>query len=220
MSDQSTRSPLRHVVVLAHPDPHGFNATVADVYCQTVRECGQDAILRDLYAMGFDPVLKDTERPGHEGFTLSQDVIDELDTIRGADVFTIIYPIWFGMPPAMMKGYIDRVFGAGVTPREIQDRAGHSVLSDKHMVSITSSGAREVWLDEQAQIESLKNVLTRYLFHAFGIKSAEHLQFGGITEGFAKNFVGQNFQDVKDRARKICATFAAERLAEAVHILN
>ncbi len=85
------------------------------------------------------------------------------------------------------------------------------------MVSITTSGTREVWLDEQAQIESLKNVLSRYLFKAFGAKSVEHLQFGGITEGFAKRFVDQNLQDVKDRARKVCASVAAERHAEAAH---
>jgi len=208
------RSPPCHIVVLAHPDPQSFNATIADTYCQTVRECGQESILRDLYAIGFDPVLKDSERPGTQGFALSKDVRDELAAIDGGDVFTLVYPIWFGMPPAMMKGYIDRVLGAGVTHREIQDRAGQGVLRDKRMVSITTSGTREVWLDEQAQIESLKNVFSHYLSNAFGAKSVEHLQFGGITEGFSKRFIDQNLQDVRDRARKVCATVAAERHAE------
>lgn len=208
---------IRHVVVLAHPDPESFNATIANTWCQTVRECGQEAILRDLYTIGFDPVLKDSERPGKQGFTLSKTVRDELAVIDGGDVFTLVYPIWFGMPPAMMKGYIDRVLGTGVTHREIQDRAGQGVLRNKRMVSITTSGTREVWLDEQAQIESLKNVLSRYLFHAFGVKSVEHLQFGGITEGLAQRFIDQNLQDVRDRARIVCATVAAECHAEAVH---
>ncbi len=211
------RSPARHVVILAHPDPQSFNATIAKTYCQTVRECGQQAIVRDLYAIGFDPVLKDSERPGTQGFALSNDVRDELATIDGGDVFTLVFPIWFGMPPAMMKGYIDRVLGAGVTYHEIEDRAGQGVLREKRMVSITTSGTREVWLDEQAQIEALKNVLSRYLFNAFGAKSVEHLQFGGISEGLSKRFIDQNLQDVKDRVRKICAMVAAERHAEAAH---
>ncbi len=211
------RSSARHVVVLAHPDPQSFNATIANTYCETVRECGQEAILRDLYAIGFDPVLKDSERPGTQRFALSRDVGDELAVIDGGDVFALVYPIWFGMPPAMMKGYIDRVLGTGVTHREIQDRAGQGVLRNKRMVSITTSGTREVWLDEQAQIESLKNVFGRYLSNAFGAKSVEHLHFGGITEGFAKRFIDQNLQDVKDRARKVCASVAAERHAEAAH---
>jgi NAD(P)H dehydrogenase (quinone) len=137
--------------------------------------------------------------------------------IDGGDVFVLVYPIWFGMPVAMMKGYIDRVLGTGVTHREFQHRAGQGVLRNKRTVSITRSGTREVWLDEQAQIESLKSVLSRYLFKAFGAKSVAHLQFGGITEGFAKRFVDQNLEDVKDRARKVCASVAAERHAEAAH---
>lgn len=76
--------PPRHVVVLAHPDPQSFNATIANTDCHTVRVCGQEAILRDLYAIGFDPVLKGSERAGTQGFALSKDVQDELAAIDGA----------------------------------------------------------------------------------------------------------------------------------------
>jgi len=211
MSDQPTWSPPRHVVILAHPDPHSFNAAVAEAYCETVRACGQEAIVRDLYAMGFDPVLKDAERPAKHAIVLSPDVSAELDAIRGADIYTLIYPIWFAMPPAMMKGYIDRVLGAGVTAQDIQHHAGEGVLSRRHMLSITSSGAREIWLDEQAQVESLRNVFSRYLFHAFAMASCEHLHLGGIVEGFSKRFIDEDLRDVHERARRVCAMLAAER---------
>lgn len=111
-----TKGPARHVVILAHPDPQSFNAAVAHTYCEAVRECGQVAILRDLYAMKFDPVLKNEERPDRRGFEVAGDVGAELEAIEGCEVVAFIYPIWFGLPPAMMKGYVDRVIGAGVTP--------------------------------------------------------------------------------------------------------
>lgn len=114
----------RHVVVLAHPDPTSFNAAIAHAYCETVRECGQEAILRDLYAMGFDPILKNAERPDRREFEIAQDVRVELQNFDECDVVALIYPIWFGLPPAMMKGYVDRVIGAGVSPHEVQGRAG------------------------------------------------------------------------------------------------
>jgi NAD(P)H dehydrogenase (quinone) len=199
------------VVVLAHPDPESFNASVARTYCDTVRDCGQEVIVRDLYAMGFDPVLKDKERPHAGGITLSPDVQSEIDTIRGAEIYTLIYPIWFAMPPAMMKGYIDRVLGAGVTAREIQGRAGEGVLHGRHMLSITSSGTREVWLDEQGQLESLRSLTTRYLLNAFGMRSCEHLHIGGVVEGFSQRFGDQALYDVHERARKVCAMLAAQR---------
>jgi acetyl-CoA C-acetyltransferase len=91
----------RHVAILIHPDPQSFNAAIAHAYCETVRECGQEAILRDLYAMKFDPVLKNEERPDRRGFEIAPDVRAELEAIEGCDVVALIYPIWFGLPPAM-----------------------------------------------------------------------------------------------------------------------
>lgn len=205
----------KHVVVLCHPEPDSFNAAVAAKYCAVVEENGQEAVLRDLYRMKFDPVLQANEQPGSSAFLQSPHVAHELDIIADAAYLVLVYPIWFGTPPAMLKGYIDRVVGSGVTPREVQDRAAQGVLRGKRMLSITTSGAREIWLDEQAQIESLKNVMSRYLFHAFGIKYGDHLQFGGIVEGFPENFIQQNLRDVKDRAKRICGVIEEDRLVLA-----
>jgi NAD(P)H dehydrogenase (quinone) len=144
-----TKAHGRHVVILAHPDPTSFNAAVAHAYCETVRECGQEAILRDLYAMNFDPVLRNDERPDRHGCEIAADVLAELEVIKGCDVVAFIYPIWFGLPPAMMKGYVDRVIGAGATPHQVQDRAAQGPLTAGHMISITTSGARDAWLDDE-----------------------------------------------------------------------
>ena len=102
-----------HAVILCHPDPHSFNAAVAQRYCETVRENGQTAVLRDLYQMRFNPVLHSDERPQTHDIVFAADVAAEIEEIRSADVFVLIYPIWFGTPPAMLKGYVERVFGAG-----------------------------------------------------------------------------------------------------------
>lgn len=201
----------RHVVVLAHPDPQSFNASIVRTYCETVDSCGQHADVRDLYGLAFDPLLKDAERPRAERHLPSPDVQAELEVIRGADIYTLVYPIWFAMPPAIMKGYIDRVLGAGVTAREIRDRASRGVLNGRHMLSIMTSGTREVWLDEQGQVEALRSLTSRYLLHAFQMKSCEHLQLDGIVEGLSKRFADQALQQVHERARRVCAMLAAER---------
>lgn len=203
----------RHVVVLAHPNPSSFNGLVAGAYCDAVRSCGQEGIVRDLYAMGFDPILKNHERPGKPDFALSQDVEAEHDAIRSSDVFVMVYPIWFGMPPAMMKGYIDRVLGAGVTAQEVQHRTAATLMKGKRLVSITSSGASKAWLNQQDQMESLRNVLGRYLLHAFAMAGYEDLHFGETTQGLDQEFVDQNLREVQARASEVCAAVAAEREA-------
>src|SRR3546814_8709923 len=61
-----SRTP-KHAVILCHPKRDSFNGAVADAYCAAVRDIGHEVCLRDLYRIGFDPVLKDIERPGDPG---------------------------------------------------------------------------------------------------------------------------------------------------------
>lgn len=200
----------RHVVVLCHPGPDSFSHSIARAYCDTVRWAGQVVELRDLYEMGFDPVLKATERPGPSHPHPLRDVADELDIIRRSDVFVLVYPIWFGSAPAMLKGYVDRVLGAGVAPQAVQEGAPTSLLGEKRLISFTTSAARGVWLDEQGQQSALRTVFDDYLVHAFGMRSQQHVHFDHITDALTDCSAGQHLQIVKDEAQRLCAQVAAE----------
>ncbi|HXG82351.1 MAG TPA: NAD(P)H-dependent oxidoreductase, partial [Sphingomicrobium sp.] len=57
-----TRKLPSHLVVLGHPSPHSFNAALAHCYVETAQSVHHTAVLRDLYALGFDPLLKESER--------------------------------------------------------------------------------------------------------------------------------------------------------------
>jgi NAD(P)H dehydrogenase (quinone) len=213
--DRGVEIKSEHVVILAHPDANSFNAAAAHAYCDAVRECGQNAQVRDLYAMGFDPLLKNDERPDRNGMRLASDVLAELDTLTGSDVIVFVYPIWFGMPPAMLKGYIDRVVGAGVTYHQVQQRSAQGPLTAGHMLTITTSGAPGAWLYEQGQVESLRNLATDYLFRAFSMKSADCLHIGGIVEDLPKPLADKHLSEVRQLACEICARIAAERYGAA-----
>lgn len=211
MSHQSAVYCPRHVVILAHPEPASFNGLIADAYCDAVKACGQEAIVRDLYAMDFDPMLKGSERPAKNMFALSPDVVSELDIIRSADVFVTIFPIWFGMPPAALVGYVQRVLGAGVTAQQVLKGEADTVMRGKRLVSISTSGNSKAWLNKQNQTQSLRTILGEYLVHAFGLSNYEEMHFGETVEGLDQLFVDQLLDDVDRRARQICAAVAAGR---------
>ncbi|WP_242140214.1 NAD(P)H-dependent oxidoreductase [Sphingomonas sp. TREG-RG-20F-R18-01] len=194
----------RHVVVLCHPDPESFNREIADTYCAAVRAVGHDVVFRDLYAIGFDPVLKTYERPALAGFQRSADVARELALIRDGDVFVLIYPIWFGSAPAMMKGYVERVLGAGVDPQAIQRHDASPLLGGKRLLSFTTSAARTLWLDAQGGVEGLRDVFDRYLVGAFGMHSQRHIHLGHITPHLSERFARQDFCQVEEEARRTC----------------
>ncbi len=198
----------RHAVILCHPDPASFNHAIADAYCDAVRAAGQAVVLRDLYAIGFDPVLKAAERPTNVAAVYGADVLAEMDVIKGCDVFVLVYPIWFGTPPAMLKGYVERVFGAGVQPESLQGRVRTDLLGGKRLVSFSTSAASKVWLDEQGQAQGLNSVFDQYLVHAFGMRSQEHRRFAHIVPGLNARFADQYLREVVVQAQRTCAQIA------------
>jgi NAD(P)H dehydrogenase (quinone) len=170
---------MKHAVIVCHPAEGSFTLAIAERYAETVRVHGHDAIVRDLYRLGFDPVLKNEERQGQP----HDDVITEWQILGDVDVFVLVYPIWFGAPPAMMKGYIDRVFGGGRMRGSTRDGAEVDRLKGKHLVSLTLSGSMRAWLDEQGVMGSLRNVFDRYLAEVFGLAETHHYHFDGVQPG-------------------------------------
>lgn len=207
----NARARLRHIVVLCHPEADSFNAAVAAKYCETVRKSGQQAILRDLYRMNFDPVLKGNERPGSRDFAIAPSIAQELELISDAAVLVFIYPIWFGTAPAMLKGYVERVLGSGFSFRSVRDRDFHDVLSGVHLLSFTSSGNTKPWLEEQGAWLSLLNVFDQYLEKAFSMIAADHVHFPSVVDGLKERFVLENLEQVRQAARKMCSIAANER---------
>jgi len=197
-----------HLVILCHPKRESFNAAMAKHYCAAVEECGQSAILRDLYDLRFDPILRPEELPGTSTFFQSPQVAYELALLARADVVVMIYPIWFGTPPAMLKGYVDRVMGSDFSFRAVHDRHSTSKLAGAHLLSLTSSGTSQIWLEEQGQWQSLIQVFDRYLERAFSMASAAHVHFSSIVEKISQHSFAQHMEDVAQAARKACAMVA------------
>jgi len=200
----------RHAVILCHPSEQSFNRAIADAYCDEVERCGQSALLRDLYAIDFNPVLRADERPS-EGNRPRPDVEAELTLLRDCDVFTLIYPIWFGTPPAMLKGYVERVLGSGVTPQNVLLQNQVGFLAGRRLLSISTSATKDIWLDEQGQLASLRQIFDRYIAHAFGMRLEKHLNFGYIVPGTERRFIEERLHRVREEARRICADALAEK---------
>jgi NAD(P)H dehydrogenase (quinone) len=170
---------LKHAIIACHPAESSFTLAIAKRYAKAVRSHGHETIVRDLYRLAFDPVLRLEERNGEP----AADVIAEWEALGEIDVFVLVYPIWFGAPPAMLKGYIDRVLGAGRTRGEAREGARGSILQGKHPVSLTLSGSMRAWLDEKGVMESLRNLFDRYLGEVFGLPETHHYHFDGVQPG-------------------------------------
>lgn len=99
-------------VILAHPDPQSFNANLAATVCDELARLGHAMCFHDLYAEGFDPLLCGPEC--RRGAVLPEAVERHCKEIAEAEGIVIVHPNWWGMPPAILKGWIDRVIRPGV----------------------------------------------------------------------------------------------------------
>ena len=191
---------LKHAIIVCHPAEQSFTMSVAERYADTVREAGHEVVVRDLYRLGYDPVLQDEERHGSP----RQDVGTEWAALGKVDVFVLVYPIWFGAPPAMLKGYIDRVFGAGRKLGGLGDSGGAgSLLVGKRLVSLTSSGSMKAWLSEKGVFGSLRTVFDRYLLDVFGFAETARYHFDGVGPDMEEKDVRFHLAEAEKAAKEV-----------------
>ena len=102
---------MKLLVVYCHPVPASFNAALRDTVVKSAEARGHEVRLVDLYAEGFDPVMDEQERLGyHTPGTNELPVQTHLEHLRWCTGLIFVYPTWWYGQPAMLKGWIDRVW--------------------------------------------------------------------------------------------------------------
>jgi NAD(P)H dehydrogenase (quinone) len=142
---------MKILLVFCHPDPESYGATLAQVARTSLEEAGHEVHLTDLYAEGFDPVFSLEEKKSYlpnTAYNLSL-VQSHVDSLQWADGLVVCYPTWYYGPPAMLKGWLERVWLPGVTfaiPSKKGKTAEGKLKNIKVFVGITTSGSPWWWL--------------------------------------------------------------------------
>ena len=100
---------MKILLIYAHPTGESFNHEVRDTFIKSSKKAGHQVDLIDLYEEKFNPVLSESELRGE----LSDEVKAYQERIKKADYLAFIFPIWWFRMPAIMEGWIDRVFTSG-----------------------------------------------------------------------------------------------------------
>jgi NAD(P)H dehydrogenase (quinone) len=144
---------MRAHIVLAHPETKSFNAHLAGVACKALEAQGWSVSTTDLYGIGFDPC----ERPEHyrprrdagrfdvqaeqrhasDGGAIPDPVAREIENLDRADLLILQYPMWWHLPPAMLKGWIDRVFIYGEVYTSKKRFESGRLVGKRAMLSVT-----------------------------------------------------------------------------------
>jgi NAD(P)H dehydrogenase (quinone) len=112
-------------VILAHPRPGSFNHAIAATLVQTLEAQGHEVWFHDLYQENFDPILLAPEL--ERGSFLSSDLARHCREITQAQGIVIVHPNWWGQPPAILKGWVDRVLRPDLAYRFLEGDSGEGI---------------------------------------------------------------------------------------------
>lgn len=193
----------RIAVIVTHPRKRSFTMTMAAAFADAARDAGADVEVRDLYRLRFDPRLRADEMPDHPGDAVRADVARERAAIGSADIFAFFYPLWFNATPAMMKGYIDRVFSMDFGYSAVRDGGNQPMLGGRKMITFTSSGAPQDWVEASGAWSAMQKHFDAHFAAMTGMEIIGHHNFGGVGGGMRKDAVDRFRAVVEDRARRI-----------------
>ena len=164
---------MKYLVIYAHPNPQSFNHAVKEVIVEELKRAGKEVAVRDLYALNFNPSLKKEDFTALEKGVVLEDVMTEQNFIQSADIMVVIFPLWWVGMPAMLKGYIDRVFTEGVAYRITDDNIT-GLLNSKKVLLITTTGAPQEMYEETGMFRSMGQTIDDGIFRFCGMEVIEH----------------------------------------------
>jgi len=169
------------LVILAHPAPGSFNHAIAETVVNTLEQMGHSGVFHDLYAESFDPVLPSEEILGDD---LDPVLSEHCEQLANADGIVLIHPNWWGMPPAILKGWVDRVVRPEVAYRFEDDDSGEGVpvglLKAKAAVVFNTSNTPEK-REQEVFGDPLETLWKNCIFDLCGVTGFHRRNFGVVV---------------------------------------
>lgn len=210
------------LIIYAHPEPTSFTAALKDTAVQALRSAGHTVEVSDLYAERFNPVagrhdftsVADAERFHYQSEQLhasktgrfSADIVREQKRLQRADFVIMVFPIWWGGMPAIVKGWFDRVCAYGVAYADGRRFDKGFYVGRRALIGVSSGGTRERFTDGDAygDLDRVLYPLKRCMLEYLGLE---------VLEPFAAYAAPR----VDDEARKAYLAAWQERLLSAIN---
>jgi NAD(P)H dehydrogenase (quinone) len=191
------------LVILGHPDPASFNHAMAQSVREALQADGHGVVFHDLSAEGFDSALPAEEIP--QGGHVPRHIQQHCDELRAAEGIVIVHPNWWGQPPAILKGWIDRVFRPGIAYRFQEGDKGEGVpiglLQARAVLIINTSNTPE-GREKAVFGDPLELIWKRCIFDLCGVSQVHRRTFSVVVSSTAEQRA-QWLEEAQKLARSI-----------------
>lgn len=177
---------MKALIIYAHPRKESFSHALLKQVQHTLCEKGLEVEVRDLYQLNFQPVLaaEDTIHVEEGKFVRNQeifppDVLVEQEKILESDLLIYVFPIWWNGMPAILKGYIDRVFQHGFAYSFESDEPKKR-FAGKKAIFLTPTGQPQAMDGEDTELtKAIKLLTSEWIFNGVDVEILGHLFLAG-----------------------------------------
>jgi NAD(P)H dehydrogenase (quinone) len=170
---------MKTLVIVAHPNPASFNKNgILETVVSELKKNNHEVMVRDLYELNFNPVLSGADFNPN---SVPADVQTERDHVSWANNIVMVYPVWWIGRPAIMQGYIDRVFGFNFA-FTVDENGARGLLKIEKGLVINTSGTPEGVYDGWAGSKALiSRPISEGVLGYVGVKDVRQKTFFGIA---------------------------------------
>lgn len=178
---------MRTLIILGHPDKKSLCAAIADNYEKGAKEKGGEIQRINLSDLNFNPNLKNGYRVVQN---LEPDLIEAQKQVKWATHIVIVFPVWWGGVPALLKGFLDRAFLPGFAFKYRENSHNwDKLLTGKSARLIVTSDAPVWWL-YLTYFHPAVNMMKKAVLEFCGVSPVEVMSFGSIKDASEKRIEG------------------------------
>ena len=168
---------MKILLVLCHPRRNSLSGNVADAFAKGASEAGHKIDFLDLYGEKFNPVLKVSDEPNDGNLeNYSKEVQEGFIRLNNNEAVVMVFPLWWWSMPAMLKGWIDRVWNYGLT-------YGTSQHNIKKGAMLILPAHTEEDLKKRNYLDAIRTSLDVGIFNYNEINDSELTFLGGTDQG-------------------------------------
>ena len=169
-------------VILAHPDLASFNHAIAERTVTTLENLGFEVFFHDLYQENFDALLPAGEIP--KDVNLPKVIDQHCQEAAEVDGFVIIHPNWWGMPPAILTGWVDRVMRPGMAYEFVENDKGEGVpngLLNAGRAIVFNTSNTETEREKVVFLDPLETIWKNCIFDLCGVQEFHRRMFNIVV---------------------------------------
>lgn len=178
---------MKVLVILAHPDSESFNHAIAAVAVARLKKNDHQVLFHDLYREKFECAMPAPEIP--EGTRIHEAIAGYCRELVAVNGIIVVHPNWWGQPPAILKGWIDRVFRAGVAYKFLEGDKGEGVpvgLLKTRMAVVFNTADTSMDREKKTFGDPLQLIWKNCIFGLCGVGAFERKVFAVVVTSTPK----------------------------------